>query len=98
MKEMKKKENINTDVLFTRFLDRELFPWENNLTTVYESILKSSEIETQATLNRLKQFANVTAKSVIERIKGRSESWGYNQYLDHLWLFVAPHLRTFQRA
>lgn len=98
MKEMNAKENINIDVLFRRLLDRQLFPWENNVITIYESILKNSQIETQETLNKLKQFTNITANSVIERIKGRSESWGYNKYLDHLWLFAIPRLRTFQRA
>lgn len=95
---MNKKENINIDVLFGRLLDRQLFPWENTKITIYQSILQNSQTETRDTIDRLKQFSNITAFSVIDKIKGRAESWGYNKYLDHLWLFVIPRLGTFQRA
>ncbi len=98
MKEMNRKENENIEILFGRLLEAQLFPWENKIVTIYDSILESSKVETQEILNKLKLFSNVTANSVIEKIKGRTESWGYDKYLDHLRLFATPHLRIFQRA
>mgnify|MGYP001589503444 FL=1 len=95
---MNRKEIINIDVLFGRLLDRQLFPWENDTVTIYQSILESSQVETRDTIDKLKQFSNITANTVIDKIRGRAESWDYNKYLDHLRLFVTPHLRTFQRA
>ncbi len=92
------EENINANDLFGRLLERQLFPWENNRITIYQSISESSQIETQYTIDKLKQFSNIKADDVINKIRGRSESWGYNKYLDHLWLFAIPHLRTFQRT
>lgn len=96
--EMIRKENINIDTLLWRLLDRQLFPWKNIKISIYESILDNSRSETEETINRSKQLDNINASSVIEKIKGRAESWDYTKLLDHLWLLEIPHLRIFQRA
>ncbi|KKP48008.1 MAG: hypothetical protein UR39_C0002G0111 [Candidatus Woesebacteria bacterium GW2011_GWA1_33_30] len=98
MERIKDNKNINIELLFGRFLDRQLFPWSNQIVSLAESIKSDIQLEVDSTILRLNQNKSVVAKQIIEKIRSRAESWNYIKYLDHFWFSKIPQFRNFQRA
>ncbi len=96
MEIMKNQEIIiDNENAFRRLLDRQVFPWENQIKTVNETILTNARLKARETLSQLQEVANIKGSQIIEKISGRAESWKYGEYLEHTRLWAIPLLRNF---
>jgi len=65
-------------------LDRPIFAWPDRKSkTLRELIFETAQTYAFKKLEEIKDNSSLTTNQIISRIQGRTESWGYNDCLDH---------------